>query len=134
MNNLPKTEEDWRKVLTSEQYRILREKGTDTPFSGEYVDNHEDGMYYCAACGNPLFDSKTKFESHSGWPSFYDVATQGNVILNKDGSAGMARIEVTCAKCGSHLGHLFDDGPKETTGQRYCINSTSLKFQPKDKE
>ena len=126
-----KPEDEWKKQLTPEQYKILREKGTDTPFTGKYVDNHEDGMYYCAACGNPLFESATKFESGSGWPSFYDVASKGNVELHEDNSLGVKRIEVTCAKCGSHLGHLFDDGPKDKTGQRYCINSTSLNFKPK---
>ena len=125
------TEEDWKKALTPEQYEILREKGTDVPFAGEYVDNHEDGMYYCAACGNPLFDSGTKFESGSGWPSFWDVASKGNVELHRDTARGMVRTEVTCAKCGGHLGHLFDDGPGDKTGQRYCINSTALKFKPK---
>jgi len=125
------TEEEWRARLTPEQYEVLRLKGTERAFSGEYVDNHEEGMYACAACGNKLFSSETKFESGSGWPSFYEVATKGNVELHNDSSHGMKRIEVTCANCGSHLGHLFDDGPADKTGQRYCINSRSLKFKPK---
>jgi peptide-methionine (R)-S-oxide reductase len=131
MDKMNKTEEEWKNQLTPEEYEILRMKGTDTPFTGKYVDHHEDGMYACAACGASLFDSQTKFESHSGWPSFFDVASKGNVELHRDNSHGMARTEVTCAKCGSHLGHLFDDGPADKTGQRYCINSTSLAFKPK---
>ena len=125
------SESEWRQQLTPEQYRILRQGETEAPFSGEYVDNHQPGVYACAACGAKLFSSKTKFESHSGWPSFYDVATKGNVELHDDSSLGMKRIEVTCANCGSHLGHLFDDGPRDKTGQRYCVNSASLKFKPK---
>lgn len=125
-------EKQWKEKLTPEQYEILRLKGTDAPFSGEYVDHHENGLYTCAACGKPLFSSDTKFESHSGWPSFYDVASKGNVELNRDSSHGMARTEVVCANCGGHLGHLFDDGPTDKTGQRFCINSTSLKFKPKE--
>ncbi len=109
----------------------MRENGTDAPFTGQYVNNHEAGMYTCAACGNELFDSETKFESGSGWPSFYDVISKGNVKVSEDGSHGMKRLEVTCANCGSHLGHLFDDGPRDKTGQRYCINSTSLNFKAK---
>lgn len=125
------TEEEWKNKLTPEQYRILRQGGTETPFTGEYVDNHEPGMYACAACGQSLFASDTKFESGSGWPSFYDVATKGHVELNEDRTFGVKRVEVTCANCGSHLGHVFDDGPKDKTGQRFCINSAALKFQPK---
>ena len=123
----------WKEKLTPGQYEILRLKGTEAPFTGQYVDSHEPGMYACAACGNPLFDSKTKFESGSGWPSFYDVAKKGNVELHADTSHGMKRIEVTCANCGSHLGHVFDDGPADKTGQRYCINSCSLNFMPKNR-
>lgn len=123
----------WKEKLTPGQYEILRLKGTEAPFTGQYVDSHEPGMYACAACGNPLFDSETKFESGSGWPSFYDVAKKGNVELHADTSHGMKRIEVTCANCGSHLGHVFDDGPADKTGQRYCINSCSLNFMPKNR-
>lgn len=132
VQKMQKTEEEWRKILTPEQYKILREKGTETPFTGEYVDNHENGMYTCAACGTPLFSSDTKFESGSGWPSFYDVAEKGNVEVHEDTSHGMSRIEVTCATCGSHLGHVFNDGPADKTGQRYCINSCSLNFKKKE--
>ncbi len=125
-----KTEEEWKNELTPEQYEILRNKGTEPAFSGQYVDNHEDGMYKCVACGSELFSSDTKFESGSGWPSFYDVATKGNVILKDDNSHGMERTEVICANCGGHLGHVFNDGPKDKTGQRYCINSCALEFRP----
>lgn len=123
------SESHWKEKLTPEQYEILRLKGTEAPFSGKYVDHHEDGMYICAACGKPLFSSGTKFESGSGWPSFYDVATKGNVELHTDSSHGMKRVEVTCANCGGHLGHLFDDGPTDKGGKRYCINSASLDFK-----
>ncbi|MBD3318525.1 peptide-methionine (R)-S-oxide reductase MsrB [Candidatus Woesearchaeota archaeon] len=121
-----KSDEYWKKKLTSEQYRVLREKGTEAPFSGEYVKFDKKGKYVCAACGNVLFDSSTKFDSSCGWPSFYD-AKKGSVEFHDDDSHGMHRIEVTCKKCGGHLGHIFDDGPKPT-GKRYCINSVSLKF------
>lgn len=131
MAKVQKTEEEWKKELTPQQYHILREKGTEPAFTGEYVDMHEDGMYKCVACGEALFDSGTKFESGSGWPSFYDVASKGNVVLSDDDSYGMHRTEVKCANCGSHLGHLFDDGPKDATGLRYCINSAALKFDKK---
>lgn len=128
---MQKTEEEWRKILTPEQYHILREKGTEAPFTGEFVDNHEKGMYKCAACGTPLFSSDTKFESGSGWPSFYDIAESGNVEIHEDNSHGMKRIEVVCATCGGHLGHVFEDGPQDKTGKRYCINSCSLEFEHK---
>lgn len=124
------TEQEWRQKLSPEQYRVLREKGTEAPFAGEYVDNHEDGVYQCAACGQELFRSDTKFESHSGWPSFYDVAAAGHVELHDDSSHGMVRTEVTCSNCGGHLGHLFPDGPSDKGGARYCINSVSLAFKP----
>jgi peptide-methionine (R)-S-oxide reductase len=130
-NKMQKTEEEWRKILTPEQYHILREKGTEAPFTGEFVDNHEKGMYKCAACGTPLFSSDTKFESGSGWPSFYDIAESGNVEIHEDNSHGMKRIEVVCATCGGHLGHVFEDGPQDKTGKRYCINSCSLEFEHK---
>ena len=129
MKDMSKREKDWKKKLTPEQYRVLREKGTEPAFTGKYVDNKEKGMYTCAACGAPLFSSDKKFDSGTGWPSFYDVAEKGNVELHEDTSHGMKRIEVTCKKCGGHLGHVFDDGPKNKTGKRYCINSCSLDFK-----
>jgi peptide-methionine (R)-S-oxide reductase len=124
-----KSEKDWKKELTPQQYHVLREKGTERPFTGEYIHNKEDGVYVCAACGQPLFASDTKFESGSGWPSFWDVIEQGNVELKPDHSHFMVRTEVVCSKCGGHLGHVFDDGPRDKTGLRYCINSASLDFE-----
>lgn len=128
---MKKSDEVWKKTLTPQQYNVLREKGTEPAFTGKYVDMHEDGMYTCVACGSPLFSSSTKFESGTGWPSFYDVATKGNVILQDDNSHGMNRTEVVCANCGGHLGHLFNDGPGDKTGLRYCINSCALDFKKK---
>lgn len=125
------TEQDWKNKLTPEEFYILREKGTERPFSGKYNDFFEKGSYVCAACGNKLFESGRKYNSSCGWPSF-DEAIPGSVKYTKDTSHGMTRIEVTCAKCDGHLGHVFDDGPKETTGTRYCMNSVSLKFVPED--
>ena len=127
---LPENEEDWKEMLTSEQYAILREKGTEAPLTGEYVHEKADGTYICAACGNPLFSSDAKFDSGSGWPSF-DQALPGAVETHTDTELGMVRTEITCARCGSHLGHVFDDGPKETTGKRYCINSVCLDLEEK---
>lgn len=124
-------DQELKKKLTKEQYHVLREKGTEPAFTGKFVDHKEKGMYKCAACGAELFSSDTKFDSGSGWPSFYDVANKGNVELHDDHSFGMHRIEVTCKKCGSHLGHVFDDGPKNKTGKRFCINSCSLDFKKK---
>ena len=121
-------EKDWKKVLTKEQYRILRKKGTEPPFTGKYLEYKEDGTYVCAACKNPLFSSKTKFDSGSGWPSFWEAIEKENVELKTDISFGMKRVEVLCSNCGGHLGHVFDDGP-EPTGKRYCINSASLDFK-----
>lgn len=128
------TEDQWKAKLTDEQYRVLRQKGTEAPFSGELLNEKRPGMFTCAGCGAELFAADTKFESGSGWPSFYDVATKGAVKLENDDSLGMQRIEVNCAKCGGHLGHVFDDGPTDTTGKRYCINSCSLNFKPKESE
>lgn len=124
-----KPEEYWKERLSPDEYRVLREKGTEAPFQGEYVDNHSDGVYRCRACGQELFASDTKFESGSGWPSFTDPVNLANVDLHEDTSHGMRRVEVTCKNCGSHLGHVFDDGPQDKGGQRYCINSVSLQFQ-----
>ena len=127
---IEKTEEEWRKTLTPEQYHVLREKGTERPFTGEYADTHDDGMYRCAGCGNPLFSSETKYESGSGWPSFYQPLAKDAVETESDRKFGMARTEVLCAKCGGHLGHVFPDGP-EPTGLRYCMNSAALKLEKK---
>jgi peptide-methionine (R)-S-oxide reductase len=121
-----KSESEWRQQLTPEQYRVLREKGTEPAFTGAYTDEKARGVYRCAACGTPLFTSEEKYDSGSGWPSFYDAVDRGNVELHEDHSLGMRRVEVTCATCGSHLGHLFPDGPPDKTGLRYCINSAAL--------
>jgi peptide-methionine (R)-S-oxide reductase len=129
-NKITKTDEEWRKQLTPDQYAVLRQHGTERPFTGEYVYNKETGTYNCAACGQPLFSSGTKFESGTGWPSFWDVIDEGNVQLYEDNSYGMRRIEIQCSRCGSHLGHVFPDGPRDKTGLRYCINSVALNFEP----
>jgi peptide-methionine (R)-S-oxide reductase len=118
--------EDFRKKLTPEQYRVMREGGTEAPFSGEHVNDAEPGVYRCAACGQELFSAETKFDSGTGWPSFSDPVNRGHITLHEDTSGGMKRTEVRCANCGSHLGHVFDDGPPEKGGKRYCINSVCL--------
>jgi peptide-methionine (R)-S-oxide reductase len=123
-----KSDEYWKQKLTTEQYHVLREKGTERPGTGKFYQNFAKGMYMCAACGEPLFSSETKFDSDCGWPSF-DRSLEGNVEFHEDTSLGMTRREVLCKNCGSHLGHVFDDGPKETTGKRFCINSLSLNFK-----
>lgn len=127
---MPKTEDEWKKKLTPMQYKILRKKSTEIPFTGRLLHNKEKGAYKCVACGNVLFDSDVKFDSGTGWPSFYD-AKNGAVKFIDDNGLFMKRTEVVCARCGGHLGHVFDDGPRETTGKRYCINSECLLF---DKE
>lgn len=124
------SEEEWKAKLTPEQYRILRSKGTETPFTGALLSEKRPGKFTCVACGADLFTSEHKFESGSGWPSFYDIATSGAVKLQTDTSLGMERVEVLCAHCGGHLGHVFDDGPSDKTGKRYCINSVCLAFKP----
>jgi len=129
MEKVSKTDQEWREQLTPEQYHILRQAGTERPFTGEYVDTEDDGVYTCAACGNPLFSSDTKFHSGSGWPSFWDVISEGNVETRVDLSHGMHRTEILCTRCGGHLGHLFPDGPRDQTGLRYCINSAALEFK-----
>lgn len=125
------TEEELKQKLTPEQYEIMRKKGTEAPFSGKYHDSHEQGIYVCAACGNQLFFSDTKFDSGTGWPSFTEPANLKNIELKDDDSHGMRRIEVVCKNCGSHLGHVFEDGPVDKGGKRYCINSACLMLEKK---
>ena len=132
MASSPRSNDDWKEKLSDEQYRILREKGTEMPFTGTYVANHEEGMYRCAGCGALLFSSDTKFDSGTGWPSF-DDAIEGAVRFIEDDAHGMSRTEVVCSNCGGHLGHVFDDGPAATTGKRYCINSVCLEFEKGDR-
>jgi peptide-methionine (R)-S-oxide reductase len=127
-----KTEDEWKKLLTPEQFKVLRKQGTERAFTGEYWNNHEKGTYVCAACGLPLFSSDTKFESGTGWPSFWQPINPHNVETHEDSSLFMSRTEVVCARCGGHLGHVFTDGPRPT-GLRYCMNSVSMKFVPAEK-
>ena len=129
-DKIQKSEEEWEKELSPEQYQVCRMKGTEPPFTGKYYKTKEPGVYKCVACGNELFDSDTKFESGTGWPSFFKPIGEGKVDIEEDTTYGMVRTEVMCGKCGAHLGHLFPDGPRPT-GQRYCINSVSLKLGPK---
>jgi len=130
---IKKTEDEWRKILTPEEFLVLRKKGTEPPFSGKYVHQTAQGSYVCAGCGNKLFSSETKYDSGSGWPSFYRPASPDAVLLKPDRSLWMVRTEVVCARCGGHLGHVFDDGPAPT-GQRFCMNSVSLRFLEKKDE
>lgn len=127
VKKVTKTEAEWKEALTAQQYTILRQKGTDRPSEAGYTSHFEKGTYHCAACNLQLFESNSKFESHCGWPSF-DDAIKGTVKLVLDKSQGMTRTEIICASCDGHLGHIFNDGPRETTGQRYCVNTTSIKF------
>lgn len=131
MEKIEKSEKEWRGELTDEQFDVLRNAGTEAPFTGLYHDAKEDGVYKCAGCGLELFDADTKFDSGTGWPSFWEPMKDDNVELRDDSSMGMKRTEVVCSRCGGHLGHVFDDGPADKTGQRYCINSAALNLDEK---
>jgi peptide-methionine (R)-S-oxide reductase len=130
MKTVEKTDAQWREELTPEQYQVLRKAGTERAFTGKYVDNHADGTYTCAGCGAELFDAETKFESGSGWPSFTEPKVAEAVEVKRDVSHGMVRTEVVCRACGGHLGHVFEDGPRDKGGLRYCMNSCAMEFQP----
>jgi peptide-methionine (R)-S-oxide reductase len=125
-----KTDEQWRSELTPEEYAVLRQAGTERPWTGEYNETKDIGIYSCRACGADLFESETKFDSHCGWPSFYAPKESDAVVLREDSTLGMRRVEVLCANCGSHLGHVFDDAPQTPTGDRFCMNSVSLRLKP----
>ncbi len=130
-SDVPEDEEEWRDRLSEEEYKILRERGTEPAFSGDLLDVKDDGTFRCRGCGTPLFDSETKFDSGSGWPSFWDAVDDDRIETRPDHSHGTTRTEILCGNCGGHLGHLFDDGP-EPTGKRYCVNSASLEFDPEE--
>ncbi len=129
-----KTEEEWKKILSPERFIVLRKKGTERAFTGELYHNKDKGIYICAGCGEELFTSDTKYESGCGWPSFFDSISKEKIDYVKDTSHGMVRTEIMCSKCGGHLGHVFDDGPRDKTGLRYCVNSASLEFKKKNVE
>lgn len=133
VEKIEKTEEEWKEILSPQQYEVMREEGTEVAFSGKYWDNKESGTYVCSACGLPLFSSETKYKSGTGWPSFWEPINETNVGSKKDLKYGWNRTEVHCNRCGGHLGHVFEDGPKPT-GLRYCINSVSLEFEPAEKD
>lgn len=133
MDKIKKSNEDWKEELDPETYRVTRTCGTESPFSGKWLNHKGKGLYACSNCGMELFSSDSKFDSGTGWPSFDDVVSQGNVETREDTSAGMTRMEAVCARCGAHLGHVFPDGPEKTTGMRYCINSVALDFKKGDK-